>query len=358
MPRPPHVSLLTRRFTRVPQGSTRFSLAACALHTVLVAASCVGEDLHFDIVVPTDIGGSLYVGNTSAVQKEWEETEATIKSGEAASAVIDDALTQVPDLTGAPLVFSADAAVMVRMDGGGGFEVLDVETGKLRSSATVPNLVDVLAVSRDGARVAALAGMGLGTVHIVKTQDGSAVDTGVSPAGQSQFQFVGDALFWVENTLTLSRFSADGTGPTAIETPAPMVSTIVAAPDSERLFGFGRPDTNLEDDTLFVLEGSNTKASALELPAGNPRLLSVGKNGCLGFLSGKSLWLSQENGSNFTTDESTFLDERMTSLAVGPTCRSAAFTIVDESLVAWIAQGDTPRALKARFVPFLVKMRG
>ena len=340
----------------------RFALArlrsACAVQASLLVASCGAGDVHFDIVVPTDIGGSAYVGNTSALQKEWDDTEATLKSGEAASAALEDALTPVPDLTGAPLVFSAHASLLVRLDGAGGFEVRDVVSGELQSSATIPSLLDVLAVSRDGALVAALAGEGLGTLQVVTVDDGSARDTGVSGSGASQVQFVGDALFWVDANLTLQRFDADDNGPAVVQTPGPLVSTIVAAPDSDRLFGFGRPETNLADDALFVLEAGEDEARALELPAANPRLLSVGRNGCLGFLSGKSLWLSGEDGADFSTDEATFLDDRMTSLAVGPSCRSAAFTVVEDSLVAWIAQGGASVALKAPFVPLVVRTRG
>ena len=85
--------------------------------------------------------------------------------------------------------------------------------------------------------------------------------------------------------------------------------------------------------------------------------MSVGKSGCLGLLSGKSMWFSGADGADFTTDHQTAFDEGMRSLAVGPDCRSAVFSIPDELLVAWVAQGEEPHAVTASFSPLLVVAR-
>jgi hypothetical protein len=351
-------SEVSMRFAFTAPVSLRRPSARVALVVAGLASTGVGCSVsasHFDIALPTDIGGGLYVGNTSAIAQEADEAQAALERGEAPVAKLEDALQPVPDLTGGNLVFSADGAVFARLDGNGGLEVRDTGSGEERLSLAVANLQGVLAVARDGTVLAVLAGTGVGTVQLVRASDGTVTDTGVPAIGQ--FQFAGTTLFGVDNNLTFRRIEADGAAPTDIATPAPFVSSIVAAPDADRLFGLARPDTNLEDDTLFVLDANEDTARALELPAPNPRLLSVGKGGCLGLLSGKSLWLSGADGAGFATDEQTSLDERMRSLAVAPDCRSAVFSIPEELLVAWVAPGDKPRAVTASFAPLLVFAR-
>ena len=333
--------------------TVRVTVVAAGLASTGLGCSLGGS--HFDIALPTDFGGVLYVGNTSSVAEEANEAQAALERGEAPVAKLEDALQPLPDITGGPLVFSADGGVFARLDGNGGLEVRDTGSGELRHALTVADVQAVLAVARDGAVVAVSAGTGPGTVQLVEASDGAATDTGLPVHGQ--FQFAGTTLFNVDNNLKLRRIESGGVAPTDITTPAPLVSSIVAAPDADRLFGLGRADTNLEDDTLFVLDATEDTARELELPAPNPRLLSVGKSGCLGFLSGKSLWFSGADGAGFTTDDQILFDERMRSLAVGPDCRSAVFSIPDELLVAWVAQGEEPHAVTASFAPLLVVAR-
>jgi hypothetical protein len=333
--------------------TARVTVIAAGLASTGTGCSLGGS--HFDIALPTDFGGGLYVGNTSSLAEEAEEAEAALERGEAPVAKLEDALQPLPDITGGPLVFSANGEVFARLDGSGGLEVRDTGSGELRHALTVADLQAVLAVARDGDVVAVVAGTGLGTVQLVQASDGAASDTGLPNNGQ--FQLAGTTLFNVDNNLKLRRFGLGGAALTDITTPAPLVSSIVAAPDADRVFGLARADTNLEDDTLFVLNADEDTARELELPAPNPRLLSVGKSGCLGLLSGKSLWFSGADGAGFTTDEETAFDERMRSLAVGPDCRSAVFSVPDDLLVAWVAQGEKPHAVTASFAPLLVVAR-